>query len=71
MKISLGLMERTKNNNERWILWAKRDVYAYSKEGAMNSVSRHHKNGFGANFPVEATEITKDEFRGNHVRHDE
>ena len=42
------------------------DVYAYSKEGALKSVERYHRKGYGRNIPIEAREITKEEFRGNH-----
>lgn len=46
------------------------DVYAFSKDGALNSVAKYHRKEYGENFPVEAIEITKEEFRGAHKRFD-
>ena len=42
------------------------DVYAYSTEGALNTVEKYHSKGFGSHIPMNAKEISKDEFRGHH-----
>lgn len=44
------------------------DVFAYSEEGARKSIEKYHSKGYGSNIPTEVTEITKEEFRGNHYR---
>lgn len=44
------------------------DVWAYSKEGAMNKIIRQHKCGYGSHMPCDVTEISKEEFRGDKVK---
>ena len=44
------------------------DVWAYSKEGAINKVNRQHKKCYGSHIPCEVVEISKDDFRGDKVK---
>lgn len=41
------------------------DVWAYSKDGAINKINRENKNTFGSHIPREVTEISKEDFRGD------
>lgn len=42
------------------------DMYAYSSDGAQKSFDNYHKNGYGTNYMVKLTEISKENFRGHH-----
>lgn len=46
------------------------DVWAYSKEGAINKIDKQYKDCYGSHIPCEITEITKEDFRGDKVRKD-
>lgn len=41
------------------------DVWAYSSEGALNKIAREHRGSYGKHIPIEVTEITKEDFRGD------
>ena len=41
------------------------DVWAYSREGAVDKIYRQYKNCYGRHIPRKIVEISKDEFRGD------
>lgn len=47
--------------------YMEEDVYAYSEDGALNSFERYHSKGYGNNYAESIREITKEEFRGQHI----
>mgnify|MGYP004559130141 CR=1 FL=1 len=49
------------------IYYYEEDVWAYSKDGAVNKIHRTHKNCFGSHIPCDITEISKENFRGDKI----
>lgn len=43
----------------------EQDVWAYSREGAINKINKHYKGGYGKHLPVEVWEVPKADFRGD------
>ena len=41
------------------------DVWAYSREGAINKINKHYKGCYGEHLPVEVLEVSKADFRGD------
>ena len=44
------------------------DVFAFSKEGALNKIKEEYSKRYGKHIPKEINEITKDDFRGDKKR---
>ena len=43
----------------------EQDVWAYSREGAINKINKHYKGCYGKHVPVDVLEVPKSDFRGD------
>ena len=55
-----------KNSSSDYAYNYEEDVYASSEKDAMASIAEYYKTDGGKVIPVNAQEIAKNEFRGNH-----